>query len=164
MLSPCRTFSNSCSHLSWPVQNATAFLGKKCHTKQRSTLKSFNGFRKQFRSGQTAWFYFTEFTNMEFHINLTVHTFFCFESKHNSHHHQIPDIIGGLGLKQTFDCLWVEYPDFRLMLPRPGIFLPENFWTKIWATVLYAKETVSLRYQAAGDHCASTRDISELSG
>lgn len=82
---------------------------------------------------------------------------------YRSHHPLISNIIGALGLKKTFDSIWVEYPDFRLMLPRPGLFLPEIFWAEIRASALYDKEAVSLRYRAAGDHCASTTDISEIS-
>lgn len=83
---------------------------------------------------------------------------------YSSHHHLIPNIIGALGLKMTFHCLWFEYPEFRLMLRRPGIFLPEIFWAEIGASVLYDKGTVSLRYRAAGDHSGSTTDICEISG
>lgn len=82
---------------------------------------------------------------------------------YSSHHHLIPNIIGALGLKKALDCLWV-YPDFRLTVPRPGIFLPEIFWAEIRASVLYDKAAASLRYRAAGDHCGSTTDICEISG
>lgn len=126
------------------------------------TVKSFNGFRKQRGSGTNCLVLF--YRIYQHRISHKFNSFFYFESKHSSHHHLIPDTIGGLGSKKTFDCLWVEYPDFILMLPRPGIFLPDIFWAEIWATVLYDKQIVSLRYQAAGDHCTSTTDISEISG